>query len=59
MTRRQYRGVSIESHASGWFSAHVLAPTSGPWGPHYVIVRADTVNGCREAIADVLNGTVR
>lgn len=56
MSGRRYRGADIECHASGWLSAHVLSPKSGPWGPYYVTVKADTVDGIRDAIDSVLAG---
>lgn len=54
---RAYRGVTFDWSASGWWVAHV--PIPGHWLQSSVIVKADTVAGIREAIADVLNGGYR
>ena len=59
MMPRAYRGVSIEWRPSGWYTAMVLSPTPGVFGPYYVTVHSDTVHGCRRMIADILNGVER
>jgi hypothetical protein len=51
MIARSYRGQEI-TRSAGWYNAHVLEPR----GRYYVNVHADTVHGCRQMIADVLNG---
>lgn len=53
MSARTYRGATIERTPAGWWRVSALVP-GGPWGPYYERGTADTLEGARELVREIL-----